>query len=91
MPIIPEAPLIPLRIRPVELVILSVYLADRSRKEGSSYLRKFLGYITQIVIEEALNRTFPKIKLEHEREQGEAFLKDFYRGFDPLNSPRKKP
>ena len=90
MPIIPKAPLITLRIRPVELVILSVYLADRSRKEKSSYLRKFLTYVTQLVIEEALSKAFSKTRLEHEREQGEAYLEDFYQGFDPPESPRKK-
>ena len=80
----------PLKIRPAELVILSVYLADRSRKEKSSYLRKFLAYVTRIVIEEALSKAFSKTRLEHEREQGEAYLEDFCRGFDPLNTPRKK-
>jgi hypothetical protein len=90
MSIIPKEPKFPLKIRPAELVLLSVYLADRSRKEKSSYLRKFLTYVTRIVIEEALSKAFSKTRLEHEREQGEAYLKDFYRGFDPLDTHRGK-
>jgi hypothetical protein len=83
MPIIPKAPLIPLRIQPLELVILSVYLADRSRKETSRHLQGFVAYVAELVIEDALKRMFPKVRLEHEREQGEAFLQTLYRGFDP--------
>jgi hypothetical protein len=69
--------------------MLSVYLADRSRKERSNVLRNFLAYVAQMVLEEALKRMYSPIRLEHEREQGEAYLENFYQGLDPTERPRK--
>lgn len=80
MSTVPRAPLINLRIRPVELVILAAYLADRSRKERSSCLRGFLAYVSHLVIEDALCRMYSKVRAAHEKEQAEAFLEDLYRG-----------
>ena len=69
--------------------MLSVYLADRSQKERSNILRNFLAYIAQEVIEEALGKMYSKVRLEHDREQGEAHLDAFYSGYDPSEARRK--
>jgi hypothetical protein len=80
MPVTPETPLIPLRIEPWQLVLLGVYLEDRRHKERSTFLRTFLGVVSQLIIEDALRRIYSPAALEHQREQGEAFLQDFYPG-----------
>ena len=80
MPITPKTPWISLQIEPWQLVLLGVYLEDRRHKERSAFLQTFLGVVSQLVIEDALHRVYSPVALEHEREQGEAFLQDFYRG-----------
>jgi hypothetical protein len=80
MPITPKTPWISLQIEPWQLVLLGVYLEDRRHKERSTFLQTFLGVLSQSIIEDALRRVYSPVALEHEREQGEAFLKDFYRG-----------
>jgi hypothetical protein len=66
-------------LKPWQLIFLSVYLDDRARKEHSAVLRAFLHTISYILIN-ALLSNHPVIRIEHGREQAEAFLEDVYRG-----------
>jgi hypothetical protein len=64
------------RLEPGEIFILAAYLDDRVTKERSPILRKFLRSVSEICLT-SFDETPGRI--EHGREQSEAFLQDMYR------------
>jgi len=51
-------------LKPWQLILLSVYLADRAQKERSAVLRAFLLTLSDILIN-ALLSNHPAIRIEH--------------------------
>jgi hypothetical protein len=64
------------RLSPGEVFILAAYLEDRAEKERAPVLRRFLRAVSGVLL-----NSFDEspTRIEHAREQCEAFLQDMYR------------